>query len=645
MIPANEQLESILADLRRLRGAYAQRGLLGGTVGTAPVPLARDLYLADALLRNVVGRGLASNPSDGESSDVPSPLPASPVPHVAVFGGTQVGKSTIVNVLAGRDVARVHHTAGYTRHAQGFAPPGLPPQQALAHCPQAFLGFDLVPREVLSMERPLEFSLENLSAETALPGTTLWDTPDCDAVDSGQYQQGFVEAITVADVVVYVTSREKYAVNAILQWVARLRAAGCPLVAVLNLTPSDQQAELLTDMTAALDRVAGTENLPGADVAAAPALPAVALPYVSDGDVSLLYDSTFAPAGQLRQHATHLAAERGTRLPERKDAALRWIEHALPGLLEQALDDLEAWKEWNARLDVGLEGFVSDYRRFYLDDPNRYDAFNRVGLEILKLLDPPVPGLRKALSAVRAVVSLPARALLAGGRAAYRFATTGAVAQRPTDKVPREVTTYQEAHNRLLNDLARFAAEKQRANDTRGRAFWVQLNDGWTRQVPVVEQEFRDALDEHRARTQQWIREAAQGIYNELAREPVKLNLLRTGRLAADAGAIVVSMKSGGAGDVVHDLVVAPALMSVVEAISRQLAGSYVDQKKTELRERLVEDTRTFAESVYGTRLRQWAADSLGSTGLTHDDGLALQTLPQRVNDLRKTLAKGGANA
>ena len=67
-------LENILADLRRLRLAYERRGLLhvgGDHEGTAPSPLARDLLLADGLLRNVVGAdgSAAGSVSDGADGD------------------------------------------------------------------------------------------------------------------------------------------------------------------------------------------------------------------------------------------------------------------------------------------------------------------------------------------------------------------------------------------------------------------------------------------------------------------------------------------------------------------------------------------------------------------------------------------------
>lgn len=610
-------------DLKRLRLAYERRGLLSaehgarGSRSSAPPPLARELLLADGLLRNVVGRR-----DNGQ--------PPQAAPHITVFGGTQVGKSTVVNVLAGRALATVHHTAGYTRHAQGFTPPGITDEQALSAYPFAFPGFQRVPRETLSQDRPMEYSLEELAQPTAADQVVLWDAPDCDAVDSSLFQQGFVEALTLAQCVVYVTSREKYAVNSILAWVVRLRAAGVPVAIVLNMTPADQQQELVADMKAALSRVAEMEGVDAAE----PADPAsiTAFEYVANGDVSLLYDRVYTPAENLRQYVTALAGNLLADTGRRRVEALRWINGALPAILEPAALDLDAWQTWNTETAGALNDFVKDYRQFYLDDPQRYDAFNRVGLQILELLNPPIPGLAKTLTAARNILSIPARALLAGGKAVYRMASGEGAS--PKDKTPYEVATFQQAHNRLLNRMARFGEEQRRSRADDSQAFWQALHGGWEARLPVIEKEFRTALAEHRARTDTYVREAAEGIYAELAKEPVKLNLLRSGRIAADAAAIVISIKTGGPGDIVHDLVVAPALMSVVEAVSRQLAGNYVEQRKAQLRRQLDEDTRAFAADVYGKRLRELADESLRKIGLADEDAAAIRTLPERVAEL-----------
>src|SRR5690606_38889423 len=137
------------------------------------------------------------------------------------------------------------------------------------------------------------------------------------------------------------------------------------------------------------------------------------------------YDSAYEPTRRLRELALDTARFSREKGSARHIAAIDWVMSALPSILDPALRDLDAWQQWNDALDQALKQFVDDYRRFYLDDPQRYDAFSRVGLEILELLNPPIPGLKKTLSVVRTAVSLPARALLAGGRAAYNYATSG----------------------------------------------------------------------------------------------------------------------------------------------------------------------------------------------------------------------------
>ena len=116
-------LEAVVQDFQTLAGRYRQAGLLTGSpveptvrrlLGASDEVLGfrRLFLLSDGLLRNVVGELLRAH----------RPQPT----HVTVFGGTQVGKSTCVNVLLGTPAARVYHTAGFTRHAQGFLPPEMP---------------------------------------------------------------------------------------------------------------------------------------------------------------------------------------------------------------------------------------------------------------------------------------------------------------------------------------------------------------------------------------------------------------------------------------------------------------------------------------------------------------------------------------
>ncbi|MCI0703947.1 MAG: 50S ribosome-binding GTPase, partial [Planctomycetia bacterium] len=89
-------------DLRWLEDHCRRQPELAAHAGT--------LRLASALTRNVIGPFLEGQPT--------RPL------HVAVVGGAGAGKSTVVNFLAGAQVAEANPQAGFTRHPTAFLPPG-----------------------------------------------------------------------------------------------------------------------------------------------------------------------------------------------------------------------------------------------------------------------------------------------------------------------------------------------------------------------------------------------------------------------------------------------------------------------------------------------------------------------------------------
>ena len=77
------------------------------------------------------------------------------------------------------------------------------------------------------------------------PDVVLWDMPDCDATGSRTYMDAVVEAVTVADVVIYVTSVERYAVAHLLEWVFLLHDAGIDVVECLNKTRRREQERVI----------------------------------------------------------------------------------------------------------------------------------------------------------------------------------------------------------------------------------------------------------------------------------------------------------------------------------------------------------------------------------------------------------------
>jgi hypothetical protein len=626
-------LAAIVADMAELTTSYQQAGLLGGDdsgrvarclLGGRDAVLAfrRLFLLIDGLLRNVVGKQVYSRGQEFK--------------HVAVFGGTQVGKSTCLNVILGINVARVHHTAGFTRHAQGFMPPGVERETVFGGNPLTFRGFTPVPGNALLPDDLDVYSVQQLSTEPLSPPCVLWDAPDCDSVDASEYMAALVEVLTLADVVVYITSREKYAVEHILAWVVLLAEAGTPLVGCLNMTPRYQQADILASHQQALATVARRSHRP------VPDLDMVAFPLVdaqtSDDVCAMLGEPHVASGQTLRQNICRLAFS-SSHHAARVAQAMGFITAHLPTLLEPAQAELEAMAQWETAVASGLERFGQDYRKYYLDNPQRYDAFARVSVEILSLLNPPIPGLQEAIRTVRVVLSLPARLIMFIARKAWQFTWGGSPVADPESTVPAEVQTYTEAHAHFLHGLARLIQEQR--GQPRHHPFWDELDDGWDEHMHTLQTDFHTQLTAHEQQTQQRIKDTAAEIFHELEKRPAVLNSLRASRLVGDAAAILVSVKTGGAGDILHDILLAPAMLAVLEAISRGITEGYVAHRKLELRDALLHDNRQFVNQVYRPLLLRLSEHAVQQTGFLHLDADVIRHLPLRLEALRACLDVG----
>jgi hypothetical protein len=561
-----------------------------------------------------------------------------------VFGGTQVGKSTAVNVIAGQECARVHHTAGFTRHAQAFIPAGADPDDIFGTNPYPFSRFLRTTLSSLSNDRLTEYCVESLPTQPAVGQAVLWDAPDCDAVGSRNYLPGMVEALAIADVLVYVTSSQKYAIRHVLEWVAELRESGKPVIGLLNMTPKAHQSDLIESMRGALRTVTGeiAADLKACMTTETEDIPVVAFEFVPDGDGSILIADEYRPGRELRKEVSRLIRQsKQKEEPVRRGLiALEWLQSRLPFITAPALAESQAREDFAELADRAIAEFVSDYESNYLDNAANYDAFTLVGLEILKLLDPPIPGAKQAIVAMRTVVGIPARLVVAGAKSLYRSINPKAAGgDADLDKTqPRDMAAVRRAHEGLLNTISREVARKA-AQAGNSVAFWKALDWCWEKALADIEAEFRVHASRLHDRHQAAIRETAQKIYNELAKDPVKLNLLRSGRLSADAAAIVLSIKTGGqGGELLHSMVVAPVLLSLTEAASQAIADNHVMGLREQLRRKLLEETRDLGKRVYAPRLSQVASEAATLAGFSQIDGSTLRSLPERIDSLRSLL-------
>src|SRR5690606_2996950 len=100
---------------------------------------------------------------------------------------------------------------------------------------------------------------------------------------------------TLADLVVYVTTREKYAIRHILEWVYKIGSGGIPYISCLNMTPAPQQTDIMEDMIHALEKISGSTRNSKIEPQAS-----VALGYIADGDISRLFEEGNSEGAALR---------------------------------------------------------------------------------------------------------------------------------------------------------------------------------------------------------------------------------------------------------------------------------------------------------------------------------------------------------
>jgi hypothetical protein len=172
--------------------------------------------------------------------------------------------------------------------------------------------------------------------------------------------------------------------------------------------------------------------------------------------------------------------------------------------------------------------------------------------------------------------------------------------------------------------------------------FWEVIETSWEQQLPALQAEFQAQLTAHWQQTEQRIKRTAEAIFHELEKRPTVLNALRASRLVGDAAAIVVSVQTGGAGDILHDLVVAPALLTVIETVSRAITEGYVAHRKLELRQALLEDTRQFVDQVYRPLLLRLSEHAAETAGSLHLDAEFVRRLPERLATLTTHLRQQG---
>lgn len=600
-----DRLRAFVTRLSECYQGLAAGGALGAGEPSAVDQRLTELLLAEAALRH----------ADAQAPGRP--------PQVAVLGPTQTGKSTIVNLLLGAPLAAVSPLAGFTVHAQGFwigadesddrwTAELFPGWQ---RCEPAALSrnrLDCYALTIVARGRPRTgapgsanvptgqtgesaaplFEQADIPAEppAGLPPCVVWDTPDFDTLAAGVYRRGVLEVAALADVHVFVLSKEKYSDLSVWRLLRLLRPLSRPLVICLNKLPP----EAVETVTASLrERVQALGNhevpivsfeyQPGADALAALA----ALPEVWELR-DRLAEGVQAAWGR----------DRGSGLV----AFLRehWADWTAPLAAE-----LAARRAWEQEVGAALGEALESYRRDFLDHPLRFDTFRRATAELLHLLE--LPGVAGVLGRVRQVLSWPARRLLTAGRSWSARHKGGAVPRGPGS----EEVVLGQIVEKLLTRLEREAARRSDPA-TPGHAVWRALACRLEQHEARLRETFQAAARRQRDQFAPEIQRAANQLYERLQDNPALLNTLRAARATTELGLIALAVKTGGLG--VNDLVFAPAMFAVTSLLTEGALGSYMGHIAGELKKRQLAHVRQeLIEGVFARELHALAADLRGA--------------------------------
>jgi len=474
--------------------------------------------------------------------------------QIAVIGPTQVGKSSVVNVLLGCQTAGVSPLAGYTVHPQGFCH-NLP----ISECSglQRYFGrFQCIPQQDLDKNRHDCYSLSPASNGSGLlPPCVLWDTPDFDSIDSGAYREGVFRVLALADAIILVVSKEKYADQSVWEMMSVLEPLHQPTLICLNKLAEGSEQVLLPSLQDKWEK-ARKDGFP--DV--------VCLNYQKLAGIPVWPDGARSLPGRL------------ARRPDRKQHP-RFEQQLLQKhwrqWLQPVLEEHRSITDWEALVDNAVKQALAHYERDYLNHPQHYETFQQALAELLALLE--IPGLAGFLTGVRKALTWPVRQMMKLGRKRLHITDSS-----------QEVAILNQIAEHALIELNEILLDNQGQWQQSG--WWQDLAGLLRKQKQTMLRQFSLAAKEYHLDFQHEVEQAAHSLYLKLQEQPVALNSLRATRVTADAAVIALTLHTGGIG--VQDLVIAPAMLSLTSLLAESAIGGYVHNVEARLKRRQLATVR-----------------------------------------------------
>ncbi len=580
-------------DLGWLEGHCRRRSDLAAQTGR--------LRLAAALVRNCIGPFLDAEP--------PTPL------HVAVVGGAGTGKSTVVNLLSGTAAAESNPQAGFTRHPIAYTS-----ANGTLRWP-AHAGF-LGPLQRLQDSKPSNldqdvYQVRRITPDPAgsalLKEFVLWDCPDMTTWAASGYVPRLLEVAGLADVLVYVASDERYNDEVPTQFLHLLLQTGKPVVVCLmkmreaeasTLTAHFRQ-EVLGKVTHDAVACLSIPHLP-AEQLAEPGKQAARWRIPLLNQVAVLGEPPARARTRVVRGATHY---------------LRTHQDELLGTVRQDLAALDGWRQ---HVRSGQVEFDNRYRREYLTS-EKFRSFDEALVRLLDLLE--LPGVGKVVSTTLYWVRTPYR-LVKGW--------FGKALGRPDTPSLPELHVLRNTLSGWLDLLNKEAV--RRANT---HPLWAHVQKGFAAGLAdIVRERFEQGYRTFQLGLADEVNATARAIYEELEKNPVMLNTLRTGNFALDVAAIVAAFTIGHIG--LQDIVLVPLLAALKQQIVELFGQQYVDNQRERIRMR----QQLLVSQYISVPLAEWLAQWPASGGSEFERlQLALKRIPAALEQLDAAVSQSLAKA
>jgi hypothetical protein len=569
-------------DLSWLEGYCRQRPELA--------PESGRLRLAAALVRNCIGPFLDEQP--------PTPL------HLAVVGGAGTGKSTVVNLLSGSALAEANPQAGFTRHPVAYTSLNGPLRWP------AHVGF-LGPLQRLQQPTPSSvdedvYQIRNLrfdsSGQTLLKDYVVWDCPDMTTWAASGYLPRLLEVAGLADVLVYVASDERYNDEVPTQFLQLLLQTGKPVVVCLMKMKEEEAPKFIAHFQQeVLDRL--THD----------AVACLAVPFLTSEQLADPARSASAHRIPLLNQVAVLGDSPRVARERVVRGATQYLVTNQEGLLATAREELAALEIWREIVRNGQVDFDARYRREYLSG-EKFHSFDDALIRLLDLLE--LPGVGRHVSTLLWIIRTP-----------YRLARDflGKAFRRPEPPSLSEEVMFQGALSAWLDML-----QKEALRRADSHPLWAHIAKGLNTGLgDQAHHRLREGFRSFQLSLAGEIQNTARAIYEELEKNPVLLNTLRTSNFALDVAAIAGAFTIGHLG--LHDVILVPLLASLKQQLVESLGKQYVESQREQVRARQQLLVSQYVSGPLAEWLAQWPATGGSSFERLQ---LVLRRIPQALTQL-----------